>query len=256
MGNLEENERLTRILKLALESRYRQPFVTERWGRGVYWRWIGFLPRANRAAKPLSSHVSFGCSKFFVMVDTDEQLFQCGLQIERGYLKAPREYHECELRPDWDWHRLLKALKPKSVMERELRRLVVREGFGIFAGSWEVERARFSKANLPSMRKLRRLLEAAPKNHWAGFQLFYPMRESEVQTATGVDLVEAMLAVFKEVTPAMNLCMQIQLQERLARNDFHKDSSESMSGMTDETVASGSGQPSARMRSSALKRGS
>ncbi len=81
VGNLEENERITRILKLALESRYEQPFVTERWGRGVYWQWIGYLPRANRAAKPISGNVSFGCSKFFLMVDTDEQLFKCGMQV-------------------------------------------------------------------------------------------------------------------------------------------------------------------------------
>ena len=39
------------------------------------------------------------------------------------------------------------------------------------------------------------------------------MRESEVRGATGVDLIESMLAVFREVTPAMNLCMQIQLPE-------------------------------------------
>ncbi|HUU13363.1 MAG TPA: hypothetical protein VM182_06600, partial [Terriglobia bacterium] len=103
VGNLEDNERITRILKLALEARYRQPFVTERWGRGVFWQWIGYLPRANRSAKPLSSHVSFGCSKFFLTVDTDDKLFKCGLQIERGYLKAPREFRECQLRSDWDW---------------------------------------------------------------------------------------------------------------------------------------------------------
>ncbi len=212
VGNLEDNERITRILKLALESRYGEPFVTERWGRGVYWQWIGYLPRANRAAKPISGGVSFGCSKFFLMVDTEEQLFKCGLQVERGYLKAPREYRDCELRSDWDWFRLLKTLKPKSPMERELKRLVKREGFLLHAGSWD-EPAQFSKTNFPAMLKLRRSLEAAPKNHWSGFQIYYPMRESEVRSATGVDLVESMLAVFKEVTPAMNLCMQIYLQE-------------------------------------------
>jgi hypothetical protein len=63
------------------------------------------------------------------------------------------------------------------------------------------------------MVKLRRLLEAAPKNSWAGFQIFFPMRENEVRSASGVDLVESMLAVFREVTPAMNLCMQIRLEE-------------------------------------------
>lgn len=213
VGNLEDHERITRILKLALEARYQQPFVTERWGRGVYWQWIGYLPRANRAAKPLSGHASFSCAKFFLSVDTEEKLFKCGLQVERGYLKAPRGYRDCELRSDWDWNRLLKALKPQSPLERELRRLVRREGFLLRGGNWENEPGRISKSNFPGMRKLRRLLEAAPRNHWAGLQLYYAMQESEVRGSTGVDLVEAMLAVFREVTPAMNLCMQIQLRE-------------------------------------------
>lgn len=211
VGNLEDHERITRILKLALEARYRQPFVTERWGRGVYWQWIGYLPRANREAKPLSHHVSFGCSKFFISVDTEDKLFQCGMQVERGYLKAPREYRACQLQSDWDWHRLLTSLRPRSPMERELRRLVLRDGFVLHAGSWEVEPAHFSRADFPSMTKLRRLLESAPGNHWAGFQIYYPMREEEVRGSTGVDLVEAMLAVFGEVTLAMNLCMQVRL---------------------------------------------
>ena len=217
VGNLEENERITRILKLALESRYGQPFVTERFGRGVYWQWIGYLPRANRTAKPISSGVSFGCSKFFLTVDTGEKLFKCGLQIERGYAGAGREYSQWELRSDWDWHRLRKALKPKSILERELERLVLNEGFTIFAGAWGDEPVYFSRANYPGVVKLRKLLEAAPKNHWAGFQIFYPMREADIRSSTGLDLVESMLAIFREVTPAMNQCMQIELAERADR---------------------------------------
>ncbi len=211
VGNLDENERITRILKLALEARYQQPFVTERWGRGVYWRWIGYLPRANREAKPISHQVSFGCSKFFISVDTDDKVFQSGLQIERGYVQAPRDFPNCRLREDWDWNRLVKSLRPGSAMERELRRLVLREGFKIWAGSWETEPADFSKSNFPSMGALRRVLETAAPRHWAGFQLYYPMSEEEVRATTGLDLVESMLAVFKEVTAAMNLTMQIQL---------------------------------------------
>jgi hypothetical protein len=213
VGNLEDNERITRILKLALESRYAQPFVTERWGRGVYWQWIGYLPRANRQAMPISSHVSFGCSKFFISVDTEEKLFKCGMQVERGYVKAPRDYPECRLQPDWDWHRLLRSLQPRSPMERELKRLVLREGFVLHGGSWESEGAYFGRDNFPSTRKLRSLLAAAPAAHWVGFQLYYPMSEGEVQGSTGLDLVESMLAVFREVTPAMNLCLQVQLRE-------------------------------------------
>lgn len=219
VGNLEDHERITRLLKLELESRYAQPFVTERWGRGVYWQWIGYLPRANREAKPLSSHVSFGCSKFFISVDTDEKLFKCGLQIERGYVRAPRDYPKCRLRSDWDWHRLVASLKSKGAMERELRRLLCREGFMLRVGSWEQEPQVFSKTNFPDMRKLRQALNDAPGNHWAGFQLYYPMTESETRRTTGLDLVESVLAIFGEVTPIMNLCMQIKLSEQLPGGD-------------------------------------
>ena len=214
VGNLTEHERITRILKLALEGRYGQPFVTERWGRGVYWHWIGFLPRANRLAKPISSDVSFGCSKFFLSVDTDERAADFGLQIERGYAKAAREARHFELRADWDWHRLVAALKPGSVMAGELERLVRREGFLVHAGCWGPGSVVFSAADYPGPRKLRQILETASKNNWAGFQLYYRLGEREVQSATGLDLVESMLAVFREVTPAMNLCMQVELADQ------------------------------------------
>jgi hypothetical protein len=51
VGHLEDNERITRLLKIALEHKHQQSFVTERYGRGMYWQRIGFLSRANRAAK-------------------------------------------------------------------------------------------------------------------------------------------------------------------------------------------------------------
>jgi hypothetical protein len=211
VGNLEENERITRILKLGVESRYAQPFVTERYGRGVFWQWIGLLPRANRTAKPLSSHVSFGCSKFFIMVDREAQLFKCGMQVERGYIKAPKEAPQCQLQPDWDWYRLLESLKPKSRMAQELRRLSQQEGFIIEGGSWEEGLKRFAKTDFPEMGHLRKFLQNATPKNWAGFQVYYPMTPKEVMGSTGADLVESMLAVFDEVTPAMNCCMQISL---------------------------------------------
>jgi hypothetical protein len=224
VGNLEDHERITRLLKLALEARYQQPFVTERYGRGVYWQWIGYLPRANRDAKPTSSKVSFGCSKFFLSVDTDDRLFKCGVQIERGYLQAPRDARAYELGADWDWHRLLKTLKRGSLMERQLKRLVLREGFEVFAGSWGGEATQFGKDNWPGVSKLRQTLEAAPPQQWAGFQAYYAMSENEVSSSTGVDLVDSMLAVFSEVTPAMNLSMQIELREHLIDDPSQKRS--------------------------------
>jgi hypothetical protein len=38
------------------------------------------------------------------------------------------------------------------------------------------------------------------------------MPEEEVRESSGIDLIESMMAIFEEVTPAMNLCMQIQLK--------------------------------------------
>ncbi len=126
-------------------------------------------------------------------------------------MRAPREARDCQLQSDWDWHRLVKALKTGSPMERQLRRLLVREGFRLFAGAWSEDSEEFSKTNFPEMRRLRRGLETAPANTWAGFQLYYPMREDEVRRTTGVDLIESMLAVFEEVTPVMNECMEISI---------------------------------------------
>ncbi len=207
VGNLEPRERITRILKTGLEARYGQEFVTERWGRGVFWQWIGFLNRPNRNAKPESSHVSFGCSKFFLTVDTDERRFKCGLQVERGYLRAPRGMRECQLQSDWDWQRLVAALTPRGSVMRELRRLVEDE-FEIQAGSWSDPHV-FGARTLPGASSLRALLARAPAREWCGFQVYFPMDEADVQAMNGTDLVETMMAVFDEVRATMNACVQV-----------------------------------------------
>ncbi|MDE3180464.1 MAG: hypothetical protein KGM47_12490 [Acidobacteriota bacterium] len=213
VGNLEDNARITRILKLELEFLFGEPFVTERYGRGVYWQWIGYLSRSNRAAKPISSHVSFGCSKFFLMVDTEQKLFKCGLQVERGLLKAESAGSKFRQRPDWDWHRLMMGLKRGHALEHELTRLRENEGFAIRGGSWD-QITSFSGRNWPGIRKFRKFLEYAPADEWVAFQLYYPMSKAEIKGADGAELIEAIMAVFREVTPAMNLCMQTQIRER------------------------------------------
>jgi hypothetical protein len=217
VGNLEENQRITRILKLALEARYQEQFVTERFGRGVYWQWIGFLLRSNRSAMPMSSKVSFGCSKFYLTVDMEEQLFKCGFSVERGMIDPPADFPKIKLMPDWDWHRLLAELKPDSKLMQELKRLIVREGFHIEAGNWE-NQIKVSRSALSDPAKLKKTLEAAAPASWAGFQVYYAMSEKEVRSSSGVDLIEAMMAIFDEVTPAMNQCMQIRLESADAAN--------------------------------------
>jgi len=100
-------------------------------GRGVYWQWIGYLPRPIDG-QAISSDVSFGCSKFFLTVDTGSSSSSAvagGTRLREG----PPESRYCQLRADWDWHRLIQALKPGSAMERELERLVLHEGFMLHA---------------------------------------------------------------------------------------------------------------------------
>lgn len=213
VGNLEDNERITRLLKLQLEGYFGEPFVTERWGRGVYWQWIGFLPRSNRTAKPLSSHVSFGCSKFFLTIDREEKLFKCGLQIERGYSKPRSRETHFTLQKDWDWNRLVRSMKTGTLLEKELKRLL-REGFSLEVGAWGNNRVNYSSRNFPKMSKLKNFAMGIPGEQWAGLMLYYPMKKEEVLATSGIDLVESMIAVFLEVTTVMNLSMQVELKAR------------------------------------------
>ena len=155
VGNIEPHERITQILKFHLEQRYRTSFVTDRWGRGVYWQWICWLSRANREAKPTSNKVNFGCAKFFISADTETKIFKSGLQIERGYAQRPEPYPGCLLKPDWDWHRLIKQCAVGTELDKELRRLVKHEGFVVEVGNFEanaVLNAKNFKSALPDSR--------------------------------------------------------------------------------------------------------
>ena len=210
VGNIEPHERITQILKFHLEQRHHTSFVTDRWGRGVYWQWICWLPRANREAKPVSHDVNFGCAKLFISADTDTKIFKSGLQIERGYAQGPDPYPGCLLKPDWDWHRLIKQCAAGTKLDSELRRLLKREGFVVEVGNFETN-AVFNAKNFKSARQIRDAAKKCPKREWAGLQLYYPMPEREVRGCTGYELVKAICDVFGEVTPAMNCCMTIPL---------------------------------------------
>ena len=211
VGNLEPHERITQILKFHLESRYATPIVTDRWGRGVYWQWICWMPRANRLAKTVSQKVSFGCSKLFISADGGRRVFKSGLQVERGYASGPQAAKPWGLRDDFDWDRLLKACRAGTAFEREFRRLVTEEGFAaaVVTGGADGELAeqRFTDIAL-----LRAALRKCPPQRWAGFQLYYPMPESELRACTGYELTQAIARVFDEVVPAMNCCMDILLR--------------------------------------------
>jgi hypothetical protein len=210
VGNLEPHERITQILKFHLERRYGTRFITDRWGRGVYWQWICWLPRANREAKPQSSAVNFGCAKLFMSADRSPAVFKCGLQIERGYAAGPAPYPGCLLGDDWDWHRLVRQCAAGTVLDRELRRLLKRDGFKAEIGDWTAN-AVFDAQSFRGAGQIRDALKGYPKREWVGFQLYYPMPADEVRACTGAELVRAMCGVFAEVVPTMNACMQVAL---------------------------------------------
>ena len=209
VGRLEPHQRITQILKLSLQALYGEDFVIDRWGRGVYWQWICFLPRANRTAKPILSDVNFGCSKFFIKMDRTG-LFKTGLHIERGRLGAPEEHSSHQLKEDWDWHRLIRAIHGKSKLYVQLQRLVQEDGFRIYCGTRETG-THFDDAHFPSADALKKALLRYEAPDWVVFQLYYPMTPQEVQRSSGSDLVESILAIMQEVAPVMNECMQIPL---------------------------------------------
>jgi hypothetical protein len=225
VGNLEPHERITRILKYRLEEEYGTGFVTDRWGRGVFWQWICWVPRADREAKPVSSHVNFGCAKLFISQDHAARVFQCGLQVERGTEPAKARgaeraespgagsgsgAGEVVLQEDWDWHRLMKQCAEKTSLDEELGRLVRREGFVARVWGWPGAPT-FTAGNYRSAGQIRAAARKAPRDVWAGFQLYYPMPEQEVRATSGYEFVQAIMGAFSEVIPAMNLCMQVTL---------------------------------------------
>jgi hypothetical protein len=211
VGNLEPHERITQILKFHLESRHQTPFITDRWGRGVFWQWICWLPRANRAAKHLSHDVNFGCAKLFISADGDRRIFKSGLQIERGYITGPEANKPWGLRDDFDWHRFVKQCRAGSALDRELDRLVRREGF-VAAVIGEQGTGELTEQNFTSAAQLRPAIRRCAPEYWAGFQLYYPMPEREVRGCSGFELVRAVCGIFAEVTPVMNICMQVSLK--------------------------------------------
>jgi len=64
VGHLAVEERLTQIIKSRLTERYGVRMLCDRWGRGMYWQWLCWVPEPNKKAKPLSAGHNFGSTKF------------------------------------------------------------------------------------------------------------------------------------------------------------------------------------------------
>jgi hypothetical protein len=215
VGHLQPHQRITQILKFLLQRSYGAEFLIDRWGRGVYWQWICWLPRANRRAKPLSGGVNFGCAKLFISVDRTGRVFQAGLQVERGQVSGSA-YPGTILQEDWDWHRLLKQSRRGSRLDAELRRLILEEQFVVEIGDFS-RNIRLDRGNYGSAAGLRQAARKIAPGRFGGFQLYYPMPEAELRGCSGLELVNSVLAVFAEVVPVMNLCMQVPLSPRYSQ---------------------------------------
>jgi hypothetical protein len=145
------------------------------------------------------------------------------MQVERGYVRASRDERWFRLCPDWDWHRFLAGLTPRAGLYRELKRLVDDEQFEVRLGSWaephvfagtaspSVASHASKTQSLPGAIRLRALIEQAPASEWCGAQVYFPFAEADVRAMNGIDLIEAMMAVFEEVRPAMNQCMAVPI---------------------------------------------
>ncbi|MBN2583635.1 MAG: hypothetical protein JXL80_11245 [Planctomycetes bacterium] len=204
MGNLEPNQRITRIVRQALEDRHATRFITDRWGRGVYWHWICWLPVESRKAKPVSNNYNFGCAKYYITLNDEPQSFEAGMQIERASMLRGGDTVCTE--DDWDYHTLVRSLRRGSPLADELSRLIREEGFTARAGPFASRRT-FTAANYRGPADVARAAKSIPDDEWGGFQLCYVIPRNEIKGMTGDDVVAAILAVFDELVAAMNLVM-------------------------------------------------
>jgi hypothetical protein len=115
------------------------------------------------------------------------------------------------LKDDWDWHRLLRQCAKGSALDEELRRLLTKEGFvvSVMGGAGTV---RFDARTYTSALRVRNAAKKCPPRDWAGFNVYYPMPESEVRASSGYELVKAVEGVFAQLVRAMNFCMQVPLE--------------------------------------------
>jgi len=94
-----------------------------------------------------------------------KRLFQCGLAIERGVLSgAPSIPAILTKARTGDWHRLMKQCAPGTGVEKELRRLILREGFSasLLSSKGPYD---FPKTSFTSATQIRDAAQKAPATH-------------------------------------------------------------------------------------------
>ncbi|MDP3981306.1 MAG: hypothetical protein Q8Q33_07840, partial [Chlamydiota bacterium] len=133
VGHLDENARLSRILKNALHEIFGEVFLVDRWGRGVYWEYIWFTPQRSWKKKNIKGRGHFESAKFFVGLDSKLKEFRAGIHIESGYTRSVEE-PRYQRNDQWDWNRMMKTLKGNTHLHAILKQLINEEQFRLQIG--------------------------------------------------------------------------------------------------------------------------
>lgn len=203
VGRLDPSQRITQIIKAVLIRRHGIDMICDRWGRGIFWQWICWVPRPNREAKPQSSQYNFSSAKFFISIDREDHEFRAGFQLERAPSRPGRDDWRVAICRDWDWHVMLKALKGKKFPQ--ILRSLLSDGFRIRCGPFS-SMTEFRKSNW-SAAACGREAQTAALREWGAFQAYWAFPEKEINGMTGPEIVEAVISVFDETASAMNECM-------------------------------------------------
>ncbi len=111
-GQYRTHERITQILKFHLEQWYRKLRLLSWTAGDAACTGGGFIgcPRANREAKPISNKVRLQFApNFSYLGGHRKKTFKSGLQVKARLCARPRNPIPVVcLKPDWDWHRLIK----------------------------------------------------------------------------------------------------------------------------------------------------
>lgn len=206
VGHLEEDQRITQILKKCLFKVFNEDFLVDHWGRGLFWSYIWFCPRANLKAKNFKGPGQFPSAKYFIGIDSDRSLFVSGLYVESGYNKS--EEPRYQRNSDWDWNRFVAKLKKDSTFQKEIQRLIFEESFELVIG-FEENLKIFNRENFKDVKSICNEIEKRLKEDWVVVQIYYPLSEKEVKSMKGSELIQATMGIWSESSNLMNACLQI-----------------------------------------------
>jgi hypothetical protein len=208
VGHLEEDQRITQILKKRLLKLFNEDFLIDHWGRGLFWSYIWFCPRKNLKAKNFKGPGQFPSAKYFIGVDSNRRLFVAGFYVESGYNES--EEPRYQRNSDWDWNRFVVKLKKDSVFQKEVQRLMFEEDFELAIG-FEENLKIFDKQNFKDLEPVCDEINKRLNEDWVVVQIYYPLSEKELKSMNGAELIQAIMGIWSESAGLMNACLRVPL---------------------------------------------